>query len=244
MLGQIGADANGALLRASLASAGVDLARLSEDSGVASGVALISIDGSGQNQIVIVPGANGTFNVERLERQRDAFDGAAVVLLQLEIPLPTVERAARLAKERGALVMLDPAPARPLPDSLLADVDYLTPNEIELAALTDSTDLTEAGRLRSRGVKNVLVKLGERGAMLINAEGARRWPAFPVTAIDTTAAGDCFNAALAVALTEGRPPDEAVPFANAAAAVSVTRRGAQPGMPTRGEVEEMLKSSD
>ncbi|MEK7677811.1 MAG: ribokinase [Verrucomicrobiota bacterium] len=248
MIGQVGNDAQAEWLKNNLASAGVDVSHVDRDAGVSSGVATITIDAEGQNQIVIVPGANGTFGVEQLERSHELISSAGLVLLQLEIPLLTVEAAARLAKTAGATVILDPAPAQPLSDDLLGCIDYLTPNETELAILTEAApgDLGRAqaarlaNQLRRRGAKKVIVKMGAQGALLLGEDQEHFWPALPVSAVDTTAAGDAFNAAFAVALAAGDSELLAGEFAAAAAACSVTRPGAQPSMPTRAEVEALL----
>ncbi|HXG64701.1 MAG TPA: ribokinase [Blastocatellia bacterium] len=249
MVGQVGNDPQAEFLRENLASAGVDVSRVRRDPDVSSGIAIISIDDSGQNQIVVIPGANGTFSAERLEQSRERIASAAMVLLQLEIPLETVTAAARYAKEGGATVMLDPAPALAISDDLLRLADYLTPNESELARLTGTSpehafDRPQAARkareLLARGANRVIVKMGAAGALLVDSAREVFWPAFPVTAVDTTAAGDAFNAAFAVALSWGKPEEEAGRFATAAAACSVTRKGAQPGMPTLEEVERLL----
>ncbi|MEJ7618800.1 MAG: ribokinase [Pyrinomonadaceae bacterium] len=251
MLGQIGGDAQGIWLRNNLATAGVDVSHLLEDREVTSGVAFISIDHRGQNQIIIVPGANGTFSVAKLKQHQSVIERAQIVLLQLEIPLATVIEAARIAKQSGAVVMLDPAPAeKPLPDELLALVDYLTPNESELATLTDvglseAIDLREIGararELIARGAAKVIVKLGGAGALFVSAESQHFWPSISVPIVDTTAAGDAFNAGFAIALAEGMSEEDAGRLATAAAACSVMRPGAQPSMPTRGEVDQLLK---
>lgn len=179
------------------------------------------------------------------------MQGARVVLVQLETPIDAVEAAVGVARRAGATVLLDPAPARPLPDGLLHGVDFLTPNESELAVLCgedpgelrDDEAIALADRIRQRGVARVIAKLGARGALLVGPDGERhRWPAFDVPAIDTTAAGDAFNAALAVSLAEGASLEAAGRFACAAAAQSVTREGAQTGMPTRDEVDVLLSS--
>ena len=182
-----------------------------------------------------------------MQRSRDLIASAGIVLLQLEIPLQTVRIAARLAKAAGALVMLDPAPAQPLPEELLGSVDYLTPNESELGILTGTAAenfsravaAQKAGELRKRGVRKVLVKMGSQGALLVDGQQETFWRALPVSAVDTTAAGDAFNAAFAYALASGQSELDAGRFATAAAAYSVTRAGAQPSMPTRAEVESL-----
>lgn len=247
MVGQVGHDAYAGWLRQGLADTGVDVAGVRTDTTVSSGIALIAIDASGQNQIVIVPGSNGTFAPDRLPGH--LLGAAKFVLLQLEIPLETVQAAARLAKAAGATVILDPAPARPLPDDLLRLVDYLTPNETELVTLTGGghtgpMDRAEAARrARLLPVPNVIVKMGATGALWVQGPREHFWPAFAVTAVDSTAAGDAFNGAFAVALAEGQSVESAGRFAAAAAGYSVTRKGAQPSMPTRAEVDEMLRAT-
>jgi ribokinase len=248
MVGQVGGDEHGAWLRSSLMSAKVDTALVRVDRSASSGVAVITCDRAGENEIVIVAGANGTFTPDRLDGALGVIREADVVLLQLEIPLETVIRAASEARQGGAHVLLDPAPARPVPDELLALATLITPNETELAAMTGGTfglDAVDARarQLLRRGAGGVLAKLGPRGARLVTTAVAVEQPALSVPAVDSTAAGDAFNGALAVAMAEGRSPEEALPFATAAAAVSVTRAGAQPSMPTRGEVEALLQRS-
>lgn len=251
MVGQVGNDPWGGILRENLASAGADVSGVLRDERVSSGIAVIIVESSGQNRIVIVPGSNGTFTPDRLEGARGILASASVVLLQLEIPLETVREAARLARAAGARVILDPAPAVPLPDELLREVDCLTPNETELAVLAgnppaDALDRGRASRmareLLGRGAREVIVKMGAAGALLVEASREHFWPARRVRALDTTAAGDAFNGAFAVALAEGQGEEEAGAFAGAAAAVSVTREGAQPSMPTREEVKRLLES--
>jgi ribokinase len=253
MVGQVGNDLHADELKRNLESAGVDTTCLQRDTNVACGIAFISIDSEGQNQIIIVPGANGTFSAERLSPCQELIAGARVVLLQLEIPMATVLAAARFARRGGegkAIVILDPAPAQDIPDELLTLVDYITPNETELAMLNDvacegSLHRNEASqmarRLLSRGAQRVIVKLGSQGALLVGQGYEHFWPPVSVVAVDTTAAGDAFNAALAVALAAGRSEVEAGGFAAVAAAYSVTRKGAQPSMPTLQEVENMLR---
>ena len=250
MIGQVGADSQGAWLRDSLSAAGADVAMVATDEAVSSGVALITIDAAGQNTIVVVPGANGTFTPDRLGPAIGRVRAAHVVLLQLEIPLSTVERAAAEARSAGATVLLDPAPAGEVPHQLLALASIVTPNETELLALAGE-NLTAAAlaeaeidrlarRVIDRGAAQLLVKLGSRGARLVTMTSSRTFPAPKVEAVDTTAAGDAFNGALAVALAGGATLEDAIPFACAAGAVSVTRPGAQPSMPTRRDVEALL----
>lgn len=245
LVGCVGADAQGDWILGQLRAAGVDVSGVNHESSTTTGVAVIAVAESGQNHIVIVPGANGSVDGHWLERQRQAIESARCVLLQLEIPDETVTEAARMAKRAGAVVVLDPAPARPVSAELLSLCDYVTPNETELSSLAGeppAASLTRAdvrrlaGIVRARAAR-VLVKLGSAGALLMGPEGEQAWDAPAVDAVDTTAAGDCFNAAFAVALSEGRPVVEAGRFAATAASLSVTRRGAQPAMPTRADVE-------
>lgn len=251
MVGQVGADAQGAWLRDSLAGSGVDVRYVSTDASASSGIALIARADSGQNEIVIVSGANGTFSADRLAPAFDVIRAARVVLLQLEIPMATVLRAGAEARAAGAMVLLDPAPARPVPDELLALADYVTPNETELLALAGEDampdedtplDVLEAAarRLLARGAPRVLAKLGPRGALLVEPDATIRVPPCRVSPVDTTAAGDAFNGAFAVALAEGRPAADGLLFAAAAGALSVTRQGAQPSMPTRKELAAFM----
>lgn len=252
MLGQVGNDAAGQAQIANLSSAGVRTHWIARDKDQPTGTAIIGVDAQRENRIVVIPGANGTFTAKILERSAEVFAGASFVLLQLEIPMPTVEAAAKLAKKAGAIVILDPAPAAPLPDQLLATCNYLTPNLTELAALTQrrlndnsSADqiIAAARQLCARGVTKVIAKLGRRGAMLVTHESATSWPAFEVDAVDTTAAGDAFNGAFAAQLAGGADESGAAIFASAAAAISVTRAGAQASMPTRDEVEAFIRIS-
>lgn len=246
MVGRVGDDAVGEQLRANLEVAGVDAGGVRSTAATPSGVALIVVQEGGQNQIVVAPGANGLVTPADVDWALESLDGG-YLLLQLETPLDAVETAAALGRSRGATVVLDPAPARPLPDRLLASVDCLTPNESEAMMLLGRregtvtiADAPEVARaLRTRGAHTVLLKLGEKGAFLDDGVRAQHVPSFRVQAVDATAAGDTFNGALAVALGEGRPLADAVRFANAAAALSVTRIGAQASIPTRAEVDAL-----
>jgi ribokinase len=244
MVGRVGQDPIGEQLRSSLAAAGVDTSTVLVTPETSSGAAVIVVQAGGQNQIVVASGANALLSPADVSRALDTLQGG-FLLLQLETPLETVEAAAATAHRLGATVILDPAPARPLPDTLLARVSCLTPNESEAMILLgrreQAVTLEEAPvvarALRDRGARAVLLKLGENGAFLDDGLQAARFPAPRVEAADATAAGDTFNGALAVALAEGRPIADAVRFANAAAAISVTRVGAQASIPTRAEVD-------
>lgn len=248
MLGKVGTDVFGPQLRSGLEAAGVNTAAVDEATGP-SGVALISTESSGQNSIIVVPGANGQVTPADLDSHLALIRNAGIVLTQLEIPLPTVEALASIAQREGVPLMLDPAPARPLPDSLFQRVDWITPNETETCTLlgTQSVQWNEssmkdaADALLHRGVHNVVLKLGDRGCYLALADGRREFvPAYKVRAVDTTAAGDAFNGALATALVRGQDPIAAAAWASAVAAISVTRAGAQPSMPNQEEVEGFL----
>jgi len=245
MVGRVGDDLFGEQLRASLRSFGV------QDDGVLttpgpSGVALIAVDDTAENTIVIVPGANGAVSIADIPRLERALDGARALLLQLEVPIETVVAAARAAHTRGVTVILDPAPALPLPDELYALADIITPNEHEATTLTgiavhdDQGAIAAARTLIARGARRVALKLGARGALTADAEGEQFWSPFTVTPVDTVAAGDAFNGGLAVALSEGRSFNEAIRWGLAAGALSVTRHGAQPSMPERNEVLTLL----
>ena len=247
MIGRVGDDVFGEQLRASLARAGVSTAAVPATSGVATGVALIFVEKGGQNVIVIAAGANGMLSVSDVEQALGDASGG-YLLLQLESPQETVERAAALARRIGMRVILDPAPARALPDLLLRSVDILTPNETEAlillgrparpVSLQEAPEVARALRERCPGA--VILKLGENGAWLEDGKVSRHFPTIKVEAVDATAAGDTFNGALAVALAEGKPMPDAIGFANRAAALSVTRLGAQSSIPTRSEVDNAL----
>ncbi len=234
---RIGTDMFGEQAAAALAREGLDLRYLVRDPDAPSGVALIVVDAAGQNQIAVAPGANSRLTPADVAAAQPALAAARVLLLQLEIPLETVQAAARAGRAAGLTVILNPAPAQPLPAALYPLVDYLTPNEHEAAALTGAADPeAAAAALLARGVKHVVITLGAAGALVAQPDQMRRVPGFAVTAVDTTAAGDAFNGGLAVALARGDRLDAAVRYAHAVAALSVTRSGAQPSLPTAEEV--------
>lgn len=240
-LGKMGRDIFRERLEESLRQDHVRLDDILIDPDASTGIALIMVDESGQNEIVVVSGSNMNLTPVEVDSKAELFDRAGVVMLQLEIPLDTVVRAAQLAKERGARVILNPAPAAQLPGALLEAVDYLTPNESETELLTGmsvhdrDSAIVAARRLIDRGVSNVILTLGDRGALYLNAKDEQSFPAHQVEAVDTTAAGDAFNGALAFSLAREDDPEDAVPFANAVAAYCVTRMGAQTSMPSLQE---------
>jgi ribokinase len=237
-------------LRASLAAAGVDVSAVAGTKSQTTGVALIEVDRAGQNSIVVASGANFAIGVADVEGTRASFHGARYALFQLETPLPVVEAALRLARSEGAKTMLDPAPAQRLRGPILGQVDILTPNETEarqlIGFLPGGSERPEwaivASSLLNLGPASVVLKLGSQGCFFADRSESYHVEGFGVDAVDTTAAGDTFNAALAVALTEDRPMRDALRFANAAAAISVTRIGAQASVPSREEVDALLSS--
>jgi len=243
MIGRVGQDAFGDALLQTARQDGVDTTFIRRDPHAATGVALITLDEAGQNTIVVASGANMQVSPQDIEQAAAAFEGASLLLMQLECPLEAVEAAAELARRRGIPVVLNPAPARPLPQSLLARVDYLLPNqhELQLLAEGEADYHTAAARLMSNGVRNLVVTLGEEGALLVAPHTQEKLAAFKVPVVDTVAAGDAFAAAFSVALAEGKSLREAVLWGNAAGAIAVTRPGAQPSMPNREELIHFLK---
>lgn len=241
-----GDDDTGERVRKQLVSDNIDVAPVSVVEGESTGVALIFVNAEGENVIGIHAGANAALTTERVEAQRAIISGADALLMQLESPVESVLAAAKIAHENHTTVVLNPAPARVLSDELLALVDIITPNETEAEKLTgirvenDDDAARAAGALHDKGIGTVIITLGSRGVWVsANGEG-RRVPGFKVKAIDTIAAGDTFNGALVTALLEGRAMDEAIRFAHAAAAIAVTRKGAQPSVPWRKEIDEFL----
>ena len=246
MVGRIGDDLFGSTLRDNLYNDGVDVSGVATTHDYPSGVAVIAVNDAAENTIIVVPGANGAIDPDDLAQLDIALTGARVLLLQLEIPLDYVVAAARHARQRNVTVILDPAPARRLPDELYGLVDILTPNETETSELVGfpiagiETAERAARVLFERGADGVIIKMGGKGTYLDNGEIREFLPAFPVTAVDTVAAGDAFNGGLATALDEGRSLVEAIRWGMAAGACSVTKSGAQPSLPRREEVEALL----
>jgi ribokinase len=245
MVGRVGEDAFGQSLKAGLAREGVDTTWIRESPGP-SGVAFILVDPRGQNQIAVAPGANARLTPGDLPEE--AFREARVLLLQLEVPLETVERAVALGREAGARVLLNAAPVQSLPPGVLHGVDLLLVNEVEAGQLAGASPprspeegLALARRLRDLVPRaRVVLTLGAQGAVWWG-EGGGHIPAFPVEAVDATAAGDAFAGALAVALAEGMKTEAALRFASAAGALAATRPGAQPSLPRRTEVNAFLR---
>jgi ribokinase len=249
MVGNVGQDAFGQQLRQALADVKVNTSAVTTVN-ESSGVALITIAADGENNIVVVPGANGLLLPEQLEKSVSVLKQAGFLLAQLEVPLETVEYLAVFAEQHQIPMMLDPAPARDLPQSLLRRVKWLTPNESETEILlrraidgnSDSIVFAAADELLALGPRNVLLKLGARGCLVAEQGQEKQFiPAFLINAVDSTAAGDAFNAAFAVALLRGQSTLESARYACAVAGISVSRYGAQPSMPTSMEVEEFIQ---
>lgn len=225
---------------------GINVVNVVRHSSSPSGVALIFVDQKGENSIAVASGANALLLPEHIEKARDAIIAAEILVMQLETPIETVQAAATLAAANNVKVILNPAPAQTLSDALLAKISILTPNETEAELLTDIPVKNEndaaaaAAVLLGKGIETVILTLGEKGAFVATANSQQMIAGFKVEAVDSTAAGDTFNGALAVALGENKPLEAAVRFANAAAALSVTRLGAQPSAPQRGEIETLL----
>jgi ribokinase len=247
MFGRVGNDVFGDALRKSLIKNRVDVNGVTTESESSSGVAVIAVDDHAENSIVVVPGANGRVGAEDVERMSRVLSRVDVLLLQLEIPMDAVLAAARVARQNGVTVILDPAPAQPLPAKLYELTDIITPNEVEAGTLSgfpvhNREDAAQAAKiLQERGVPQVIIKMGAQGAYFANGNSNRFFPAYSVKAIDTVAAGDAFNGAFAVALSEKKPFPEAIRWGMAAGALATTKSGAQPSMPDRNAVERLLQ---
>ena len=247
-VGRIGGDAFGVLARGELERYGVSTAAVATDAAAGTGIAIIAVDADAQNCITVIAGAN--FSVGEAEAAKLAAmpSPPRVLLLQLEVPLDANVAAAKAARARGAVVVLDPAPAPVggLSDALLRHISVITPNETECEALTgirpdSAADAAQAASLlQKRGIQSIIIKMGAKGAFWRSPEGEGHVPRFAVTAIDTVAAGDCFNGGLAYALAGGKPFGEAVRFASACGALSVTKRGAAAAAPVLADVEELM----
>jgi ribokinase len=248
MVGCVGDDANGEMYSSALQREGVDLSALRIIPNETTGVAVITVDEGGENTIAIVPGANGHLSVDVISESEALIESAKVCLFQLETPLVSIQHAAALTHAAGGTVILDPAPApeSPLPQALIMLCDYITPNETELNLLTGMPvgtieEAVEAAlKLIGQGAKAVINKRGPAGALLVTREGYRMHPGYKVKAVDTTAAGDTFNAGFAVGLSMGLSVQDSINLANAAAAISVTALGAQGAMPTFEQATSLI----
>jgi ribokinase len=242
LLGAVGKDVFGEKLLRNLSTHGVETGYIRDVPG-SSGTASIIVSSTGENCIIVTPGSNASVTPDYLAAHEHLIKTAGIVLLQLEIPIESVEWVVRCCAESGIPVMLDPAPAQPLPEQLLRSVDWFTPNQTEAEFYSDYAKTTDEilSRLFAKGIRNVVLKRGEEGALIADVDGCREWTsAFPVSAVDTTAAGDAFNGAFAVALMRKLSLAECGRFASAAAAISVTRCGAQPSLPSEKEVSAFM----
>jgi ribokinase len=245
-LGKVGSDTFGEMALASLSEANVDVSYIKKEQ-TSTGTASITVNAQGENTIIVVPGANGLVDVDYVRSHIKAIDDADILMLQLEIPMETVEWAADYAAKAGKLVILDPAPAVTLPEKLLKCSSIVTPNETELAIISqmdvkdDSSAIEAARALMDQGVGTVVHKSGGKGAYLITNKDAELVPGFKVSVVDTTAAGDSFNAGLAVSLAKSNDLRESIRYANAVGAMSVTKMGAQSAMPTEAELKAFME---
>ncbi|NWF59156.1 MAG: ribokinase [Fischerella sp.] len=248
IVGRVGAQGFGTELINSLQAAGVQTENVFMDETISSGVAIITVDDAGENQIIVIPGANGRVNQEDVTRVSRLLSGSSALLLQFEIPMFAVVAAAQAAREAGVTVILDPAPAQSdVPDELYSLVDIITPNEVEAGQLLgfpvsgQESAKKAAAQLLKKGVKNAIVKLGAQGVVCATSDETFFVPAFPVQAVDTTAAGDAFNGGLAAALSQGLSLHQAVVWGAAAGALAATKPGAQPSLPDRLAFDAFLK---
>ncbi|MCL7971449.1 MAG: ribokinase [marine benthic group bacterium] len=241
LVARVGADDLGTDSVAGLRSEGIDVRHVTADPEHSTGVALIMVDRAGENSILVAPGANAHLEVDDVEAARSAIESADVLLTQLESPLEAVQHAVEIARAAGVTVILNPAPARPLPESLLGGVHVLTPNRTEAALLSGESDPgAAADALRAMGCGTVVVTLGAEGALLASPDERALLPGFSVVAEDTTAAGDAFNGGLAVALAEGEDLAAAVRRACAGGALAATTAGARPSLPDRASIDRLL----
>lgn len=245
-IGKMGNDQFREKLSKIMMEGGVNIENLFVDENEPTGTALITVDDNGQNEIIVISGSNMKLTPQNIEMKSSLFANTAVVLTQLEIPLETVIRSAEKAKANNAVFILNPAPARSIPDSVFSMIDFLTPNENELEILSgikieDDTSVKKAAlKMIDMGVKNVIVTLGDKGSMLINNSEVKHFPADRVDVVDTTAAGDAFNGAFASHIAEGFSVEEAIKFANLIASITVTRMGAQSSMPYLNEINDLF----
>jgi ribokinase len=223
---------------------GIDTSYIVNDNDLPSGVALITVDDKGENCIAVAPGANDALSADDLRKHEAVLKKSGLILIQLEIPLSTVEYAASIAADAGIPIILNPAPARLLPDELLQKITIITPNEKEAEMLTGIPVIDRPSAEKSalflseKGIKTIIITMGSQGALVLHEEKFTMIPAPKVNAVDSTAAGDVFNGALAVALLENMNLEDAVQFANKSAAISVTRLGAQASAPYRKELKD------
>ena len=249
MVGRLGNDFFGKQFLEKFSREGINTDFVAQDDENGTGVAMPLIDASGDNSIVIIPQANMALTVENINQAQSTIADADVLVMQCEVPMDANQRAAEIAKQNDTLVMLNPAPAQLIPDQILKLVDIIIPNEIETETLTGLPTKTEnevlvAGRnLLSKGVETVILTLGDRGSLLLNEDGEKLIPAFDVSVVDTTAAGDSFCGVLAASLANGISINLSVEIANAAGALAVTKLGAEPSLPQRDAIDDLLQSN-
>ncbi len=246
MVGRLGNDLFGDQFLGKFSEEGIKTDFVIQDTENGTGVGMPLIDASGDNSIVIIPQANMALTVENIDKAESVIADSDVLVLQCEVPMEANKRAAEIANKNDTLVILNPAPARKIPDTLLSLVDIITPNESEAEILTDmptetnSQAMEAAHHLLSKGVETVILTLGSRGSLLLTEKMEKRIPAYSVDVIDTTAAGDAFCGALAVILSNGSIIEEAIKIANAAGALAVTKLGAEPSLPTKKDIDQLI----
>mgnify|MGYP000261652561 FL=1 len=249
MVGRLGNDFFGKQFLEKFSREGINTDFVTQDDENGTGVAMPLIDASGDNSIVIIPQANMALTVENINQAQSTIADADVLVMQCEVPMDANQRAAEIAKQNDTLVILNPAPAQLIPDQILKLVDIIIPNEIETETLTGlptktENDILVAGRnLLSKGVETVILTLGDRGSLLLNEDGEKLIPAFDVSVVDTTAAGDSFCGVLAASLANGISINLSVEIANAAGALAVTKLGAEPSLPQRDAIDDLLQSN-
>lgn len=247
MVGKVGGDIYGTKYIEVLKNNNVRQDGICVEGGISSGVAIIQVNSKGENNIVVVPGANGEVDIKYIESKWSTIEKADIFLFQLEIPIPTVIYTMKKLKAMGKTIIFDPAPASKLPDEIFKYIDYITPNETEIEILADKKveneeELKKAAQmLFDKGIKTIIAKLGSKGAAIIKRDEYVNIPGFKVDAVDTTAAGDSFNAGFAFALARGKNLKECVKFGNAVGAISTTALGAQEAMPTYEVVSNFIK---
>jgi ribokinase len=246
MVGKLGRDGFGQEMLETLRGEDINCDHILLDDKAATGVGFVTIDDSGTNRIIVIPGANMCYRPEDLLRVETIICESDILVMQMEIDMEVIQKALTIATNAGVPVLLNPAPARPLSEEILQNITYLTPNETEAEFLSgieivDAETASKAAQLLlAKGVKNVIITLGEHGALVANDSGIEHVPGFSANSVDTVAAGDAFNGALAVAIVEGRTLLDGALFANAAGALTVQKHGAIPSLPSRSEVESLL----
>lgn len=250
MVGKLGCDSFGDEMVATLSAEGIDVSNVLREDSTATGVSSVMLDEHGNNRIIIIPGSNLKYTSQELRSVEHLIRSSKMIVMQLEMDMSIVEEGVSLASKYGVPVLLNPAPAQKLSDHVMRSVDYLTPNETEAEILTgvkviDTASAEEAARiLLSKGVKNVVITLAEKGALIASKGTVQHIPGFRVDPVDTVAAGDAFNGALAVGIIRGESLVQATRFANAVGALTVTKNGAIPSLPSRQAVQEFLYNND